>query len=239
MSIEGIGKSVSDVTSKATRIAEQAVERTVEAVERIAEPVREAVGQGLLAVQDSFEDASQALNQAKQYAYYGGGTGTATAPNGTTPGGTSRIDEYARLSDREFYQRLDYDPNGPSEEMNAIRRALSVPTVMQVRDEAFRVTQQEFPTGRNWNDEGDAFRHAYLSYRLTQELGPDVAKAFTDAHEVSGGNAVGEMKMDLYNNEIGRLLAQDPANAGRDPATVIREALGNGLLRTSPFPSNP
>lgn len=41
--------------------------------------------------------------------------------------------------------------------------------------------------------------------------------------------------MDLLNNEVGRRLARDPLNAGRDPAEVIREALDMDQLRTSPF----
>ena len=41
--------------------------------------------------------------------------------------------------------------------------------------------------------------------------------------------------MDLYNNKVGRDLAADPENAGRDGREVIREAIRDGKLRTRPF----
>ena len=93
------------------------------------------------------------------------------------------------------------------------------------------------------NDEADAFRHAYWNYMMTQSIGGEEAKKFGDAHEVTGaarseaaGNDVtDEVLMDLYNNNMGRTLAQDPDNAGRDPAEVIQEAIANGDLRTTPF----
>ena len=37
------------------------------------------------------------------------------------------------------------------------------------------------------------------------------------AHERSSPNPDSERLMDLYNNEVGRRLALDPANAGREP----------------------
>lgn len=40
--------------------------------------------------------------------------------------------------------------------------------------------------------------------------------------------------MDLYNNRMGRVLAQDPKNATKKPAQVIRNALNEGKLMTGP-----
>ena len=40
---------------------------------------------------------------------------------------------------------------------------------------------------------------------------------------------------DLYNNEVGRQLAADPANHNRSDEEVIREALESGKLRITPF----
>lgn len=41
--------------------------------------------------------------------------------------------------------------------------------------------------------------------------------------------------MDLYNNNVGRRLALDPANRGRQAEEVILEAIQNGKLQTRPF----
>jgi hypothetical protein len=54
---------------------------------------------------------------------------------------------------------------------------------------------------------------------MARDLGYDRAKAFGDGHEVSVPNAPSERMMDLYNNEVGRQLALDPANRTR-PADV-------------------
>ena len=70
---------------------------------------------------------------------------------------------------------------------------------------------------------------------MTQDLGAATAKGAGDAHEVSGRHGDGERLKDLYNNNVGRGLALDPANAGRDAATVIREAMKLGLVQMKPF----
>jgi len=88
-------------------------------------------------------------------------------------------------------------------------------------------------TGRN--DEADAYRHALWSYRMTVELGTDIAKTVGDAHERTRPNSDEELLLDLFENRIGRLLANDPANAGRPAEAVVPEALEEGLLRTRPF----
>mgnify|MGYP000459685402 CR=1 FL=1 len=69
-----------------------------------------------------------------------------------------------------------------------------------------------FRAGTIGNDDGygDALRHAYWSYLITKELGPKVAKAFTDNHEdISGSNNLNEPRglMDLNNNAWGINLA--------------------------------
>ncbi len=64
------------------------------------------------------------------------------------------------------------------------------------------------------------------------------AKDFGDAHERSVANPTPERLMDLYNNKVGRDLAADPDNTGRDGREVIREAIRDGKLRTKPFETN-
>lgn len=63
-----------------------------------------------------------------------------------------------------------------------------------------------FDSGRN--DEKDAFRHCYWSARMTIDvnLGRSGAKGFGDRHEDYPGNPQTEKRMDLHNNEQGRIL---------------------------------
>lgn len=139
-------------------------------------------------------------------------------------------------SPQDLYRRLDFDPEGLGEKATAaLYPREAIWTRNYLAPEALQVTKQQFPNHERWNDEADAFRHAYWSYRMTQYFGAAVAKKIGDAHERSGDNLPGERMMDLYNNDVGRSLAQVPENRDRDPREVIGDAMRQGLLRLSPY----
>jgi hypothetical protein len=50
----------------------------------------------------------------------------------------------------------------------------------------------------------DAYRHAYVSGRFTQEYGSAVARIVGDAHELTNPNSKQEHAMDYHNNAVGR-----------------------------------
>jgi hypothetical protein len=50
----------------------------------------------------------------------------------------------------------------------------------------------------------DAYRHAYVSGRFTQEYGSLVARVVGDAHEMTNPNSPQEHAMDYHNNAVGR-----------------------------------
>ncbi len=62
-------------------------------------------------------------------------------------------------------------------------------------------------------------------------LGPELAKTFADANEISRPDPIGERQMDLYNNRVGRSLADEKQSASE----VVKKAIANGRLRTHPF----
>jgi hypothetical protein len=137
---------------------------------------------------------------------------------------------------------LDWDPDGHGKVWTALRHPLSIGKVEAIGDrggEAWIATEEFVRSigyhGTRHNDFVDAFRHAYASYRMTQEVGADTSKDFMDLHERTDPNPWRETAMDLWNNAVGRSLATDPKNAGRKPAEVIREALDKGLLMTHEF----
>ena len=103
-----------------------------------------------------------------------------------------------------------------------------------LRRKVDKVTDRLFPGVPRHNNEVDAFRHAWWSYQMTQEFGPERAKEFGDAHEISVPNPHPERMKDLHNNAVARELAQDPKNEGRPAEEVIMEALRNGLIQTRP-----
>ncbi len=62
----------------------------------------------------------------------------------------------------------------------------------------------------SWNNEADAFKHAYMQWMLGYLGGNDSAKELGDMHENETPNApLGERNMDLWNNVIGREVAEE------------------------------
>jgi hypothetical protein len=136
---------------------------------------------------------------------------------------------------QEVFDEVDFNPDGLSEEVVALLNPIDALRALQARDEAFARTAELYPDVGHHNNEADAFRHAFWNYRMSQLMGAGEAKKFGDAHERDSGNAQGETLMDLYNNDVGRSLAVDPAHDDRDPAEVIQEAIASGQLRARPF----
>jgi hypothetical protein len=92
-------------------------------------------------------------------------------------------------------QEAEVISNHPSMVPNMIR----ITRDAKNKSVAYRKADRSFPE--------DAFRHVYWSYHLTRQLGPELAKQITDAHETAPGNTSQERSMDYHNNEVGRDLA--------------------------------
>jgi len=70
----------------------------------------------------------------------------------------------------------------------------------------------EMGTGEHatWNNEADAFKHAYMQAVLSIDIGNNVSAAAGYWHEFEGKETFhGERNMDLWNNKIGREVVQD------------------------------
>ncbi len=99
-----------------------------------------------------------------------------------------------------------------------------------------------FPDSENsWhNDKADAFRHAYFHSLNTYYIGIEKSKLLGDAHEIDTPESlILEKTMDLFNNEVGRNLAQNPPilmNGYGVLAVRIQNAILNGdLVYISPL----
>ena len=134
----------------------------------------------------------------------------------------------------EVYEHFEFDPNGPGQREVGLNDPVAAAEAVILRRKVDKVTDRLFPGVPRHNNEVDAFRHAWWSYQMTQEFGPERAKEFGDAHEISVPNPHPERMKDLHNNAVARELAQDPKNEGRPAEEVIMEALRNGLIQTRP-----
>lgn len=77
----------------------------------------------------------------------------------------------------------------------------------------------------------DAFRHAYANALMTKEYGEKWTKQFATAHEAVPDNRAAREAMDLYNNEVGRLIAAHSQGASEAQlAAQILQAVTNGDL---------
>jgi hypothetical protein len=121
------------------------------------------------------------------------------------------------------YGQFNFDPNGPGIVGTILRHPLSAYRAFTDAEAAEKDAAAKYGgdnPGRH-NGEEDAYRHAQWNRRMTQSLGPDVAKAFSDARERWKVDPEGERLMDLYNNQVGR--------ANLTPEEALKR------LRRSPF----
>ncbi len=144
---------------------------------------------------------------------------------------------YEPVNPEIMYGKFGFDPDGPGEVARTIEHPLKAWKANQIFKEAVAVTSREAANGSfvMGSPESNAFTHAYGSYRMTQELGPFLAKQFGDSHEITVVNPVGQRLKDLYNNNAGRRLALDPDNQGRYAEHVALDALRDGKLQILPF----
>ena len=110
-----------------------------------------------------------------------------------------------------------------------------------------------FEIGKNnstWNNEADAFKHAYMQAALAIRGTQYLAKKLGDGHEQQGadrGQPSGERNMDLWNNFQGRKIAEQimkeygpmikfylPEQLGNIISEKVMEKMQNGELITRP-----
>lgn len=80
-------------------------------------------------------------------------------------------------------------------------------TVKYQRQYGFKMGTEEHAT---WNNEADAFKHAYMQAYLSIKHSDLYSAAAGYYHEIEGKETIpGERNMDLWNNKIGREVVQD------------------------------
>jgi len=139
------------------------------------------------------------------------------------------------------YASLDFDPKGSGQNLTAVKNFDIAFKANTLAEEALNVASELYSEGLH-NGEGDAFRHAFWSFNMTQEFGEKGAKEIGDAHERlpvgrgEGQQPAGEQLMDLRNNRAGRELALlNPWVKDRSEVTqIIQDAMKKGVLTLRP-----
>lgn len=77
-----------------------------------------------------------------------------------------------------------------------------------VKDTLEYQKKYKFDAGKDgkttYNNEADAFKHAYMQWTLSTENGKYIAEKAGNYHDRKEGDVIGERNMDLWNNKIGR-----------------------------------
>ncbi len=89
-----------------------------------------------------------------------------------------------KAGELSYRDDVTFDPDGPGSLENLAWHPQHYSTAERIGKEAIHVTQTVYRGQKVGKEKANAFLHAYLSYRLTEELGPKTAKRFTDANEV-------------------------------------------------------
>ncbi len=138
---------------------------------------------------------------------------------------------------KDFYADLKFNPYGQSLYMVALKDPNGARHARNVKNETVALIEKLFPDLEAVDDNADAFRHIYFSFRLSQRIGTVRTKKFTDAYEISNINKIGGRCMDLWNNRIGRDMFEEVKLklSPDDVQKQIFEKIEKGDAMTTPF----
>ncbi|MEO1244026.1 MAG: RHS repeat-associated core domain-containing protein, partial [Pseudomonadota bacterium] len=178
---------------------------------------------------------------------FSGGVGEASDGGGDGSGeddddgedGNPSVECSPAPGERPTNTELNFNPTGPSQRREIWAHPFAAWGINGLRHEANQATRSAFgpPNVANgfWHGSAaDGFRHAFASYRITQEYGGTIAKHFGDAHERLDGYLDGYTYQDLYNNKVGRELAERYGNE-MSAYDAITQAQSSGCIRNQPF----
>ncbi len=153
-----------------------------------------------------------------------------------TPDNVSKSD----ISVEKLYKELQFNPDGAGIYSVALRDFVGAHYARIFKDEAVKRVAELFPNIEPTDNEADAFRHAYFSFRLADKIGDKRAKSFTDAYEISNLNKLGGRCMDLWNNREGRRMSAESKGEKVSDRRALAEklaleAIKSGRLVVKPF----
>lgn len=164
------------------------------------------------------------------------------------------LDQYKEKAKKQYLKQKNNIKNQYNEKSNHIRKKYfnnatnaqllwaAKPTNWTYIDDAKRLkreteeaTIQRFPLkdpNKLYDNEQDAWRHAFLSAKATRDMGAKRAHDLLDANEKKPDNSKLSKKMDFWNNSIGQSLATDSRTKNLSNEQIADLALKAGLLQT-------
>lgn len=106
---------------------------------------------------------------------------------------------------------------------------LALQDMKDMQENAFSTADGRFAPEDHNDNHNDAFRHAYWNAIMARRFGQDWAENYANAHEGIPGNSEVREAMDLYNNEVGRGIAEEnPDASDEEIADLIEQAVRDG-----------
>ncbi|XP_077991867.1 uncharacterized protein LOC144446051 [Glandiceps talaboti] len=146
------------------------------------------------------------------------------------------------LTKSEAYDHFNFDYRGIQKNTITLFHPVRSKRVMELAEQSIAdaetiASQEDLCCGASEHVQSAVF-HALWMYRVTRQFGPVLAKDFGDAYEVTrrSDEQLAERLMDLYNNWMGRVLAEDHENVYRNDIEVVQQALSEDILQLSPDP---
>jgi RHS repeat-associated protein len=137
------------------------------------------------------------------------------------------------VEDNDLYK--DFDRLNDKEKMLVLLNPIAAYEVREARIKAEFATRKRFPDVKvAWNNQADAYRHAYWNAEMTRRMGMSLAEKFATAHEAGENNNPQEKQMDLYDNMVGRELADNDAFREMSVDELLEYALREDLLQKQP-----
>ncbi|MFE4456656.1 DUF6973 domain-containing protein [Nocardia tengchongensis] len=97
-----------------------------------------------------------------------------------------------------------------------------------IKNQAADTAKELFPDSVN-DGQGDAFRHTYWNALMSDRFGEGFAKTYATGHEGAPGQPSHREAMDLFNNNLGRTIAEENPGASADQLKdKVKEAIGQG-----------
>jgi hypothetical protein len=132
--------------------------------------------------------------------------GTVTGPISSTPSDLTNQQQLDNLLQTDPVYAAYYATLTPAEKLWALLVPIAAYKGYQNATQSLQMANSTFP-GNQHNSAADALRHALWNGMNTNDMGLYLAQEFGDAHEDFPTNDPLEKRMDLFNNEQGRLAA--------------------------------
>jgi RHS repeat-associated protein len=112
---------------------------------------------------------------------------------------------YASSNPERYLDPTGLESTHKADRTNCLKNPIDCARVWKCKDQAIQVSKKKFGYEKD-NTPQNAYKHCYWNCCMTKIIGATEAKKFGDAHEDYPGNDVCSKEMDLWNNEMGRMV---------------------------------